>query len=131
MTCYFRQLHSRIDNFDYKQIEKLLYKPNCEFEEVSHQFHLIDDQTTSVIINWGSSVELIQKLISDGPSYSLMKKLAQYSVSVRKRDFKQLLSIGAVDEPYEKIYVITNPSFYKADTGLTMENQWLEETLIL
>lgn len=131
MTSYFQQLHSRIDNFDTKQIQELLYKPECEFEEAARQFHLIDDQTTSVIINWNGSIDLYQQLLSQGPSYSLMKKLAQYSVNIRERDFHKFQSIGAVEEPFENIYAITNPQFYKADTGLSIDNQWLEETYII
>lgn len=131
MISYFQQLHSRIDNFDNKQIKELLYKPECEFEEAARQFHLIDDKTKSVIINWNNSVNLYQQLISQGPSYSLMKKLAQYSVNIRERDFKKLQGIGAIEEPFENIYAIINPNFYKEDTGLLNENQWLEETYII
>lgn len=131
MTSYFQQLHSRIDNFDTKQIQELLYKPECEFEEAARQFRLIDDQTTSVIINWNGSIDLYQQLLSQGPSYSLMKKLAQYSVNIRERDFLKLQNIGAVEEPFENIYAITNPQFYKAETGLSTDNQWLEETYII
>ena len=131
MTCYFQQLHSRIASFDTAQMQELLYKPECEFEEASKRFHLIDDQTTSVIINWSGSVNLYQQLVSQGPSYALMKKLAQYSVSVRKHDFQLLLKMGAIQEPFENIYAITNPIFYEESTGLTTENQWLEETYII
>lgn len=131
MSCYFKQLHSRIDNFDEKQMQELLYKPACEFEEAARRFRLIDDQTTSVIVNWNGSLDLYQQLLSQGPSYLLMKKLAQYSVNIRERDFEQLQSIGAVEEPFENIYAITNPDFYKADTGLSLDNQWLEETYII
>ena len=131
MTCYFKQLHSRVDNFDSKQMQELLYKPACEFEEAARQFHLIDDQTTSIIINWSNSMKLYEQLISQGPSYDLMKKLAYYSVNIRKRDFEKLQNMGAIEEPFENIYAVTNPSFYKADTGLTIDNQWLEETFII
>lgn len=131
MTSYFQQLHSRIDNFDTKQIQELLYKPECEYEEAARLFHLIDDQTTSVIINWNGSIDLYQQLLSQGPSYPLMKKLAQYSVNVRERDFRKLQSIRAVEEPFGNVYAITNPNFYKADTGLSIDNQWLEETYII
>lgn len=131
MTSYFQQLHSRIDNFDTKQIQNLLYKPECEFEEAACQFHLIDDQTTSVIINWKGSIDLYQQLLSQGPSYSLMKQLAQYSVNIRERDFHKLQNVGAIEEPFENIYVITSPDFYKANTGLSINNQWLEETYII
>ena len=47
------------------------------------------------------------------------------------RDFEKLQSIGAVDEPFENLYAITNPDFYKADKGLSLDNQWLEETYII
>ena len=131
MQSYFRQLHSRVDNFDEPQMEALLYKKECEFEEAASRFRLIDDKTIPVIINWQNSMTLYQQLLEQGPSYHLMKKLAQYSVSVRRRDFQELLKIGAVEEPYEHIYIITAPGFYKQDTGLTLDNQWLEETYII
>ena len=131
MTCYFKQLHSRIDNFDSKQIKELLYKPECEFEEAAHKFCLIDDQSISVIINWGDSLSLYQQLISEGPSYSLMKKLAQYSVGVRARDFEKLKDKGVVEEPFENIFAIIGSGFYSEDTGLLINNQWTEETFII
>jgi len=131
MAEYFRQLHCRTDSFDKKQMQELLYKQEPEFEEASNEFHLIDDNTTSVFVNWSNSIHLYERLVSEGPSYSLMKDMAKYSVSLRSGDFKELLRIGAVEEPYEGIYVITNSSFYKKETGLTIENQWIEETFII
>ena len=131
MTCYFRQLHSRVPDFDAKQMEELLYKPECEFEEAAKRFRLIDDKTVSVIVNWGESMALLRQLISRGPSYYLLKKLSQYSVGLRERDFRKLQGMGAVEEPFENIYAIASPSFYKADTGLSVNNQWLEETYII
>jgi CRISPR-associated endonuclease/helicase Cas3 len=131
MTCYFKQLHSHMGSFDEKQIQDLLYKPECEFEEAAHRFHLIDDQTVSVIVNWKESLSLYQQLISSGPSYPLMKKLSQFSVNVRERDFNKLKSMGAVDEPFDGIYSVTAPGFYKTDTGLSLDNQWMEETFII
>lgn len=131
MTCYFKQLHSRVDSFDSKQMQELLYKPTCEFEKAARLFHLIDDQTTSVIINWKDSMKLYNLLLSQGPTYDLMKKLSHYSVNIRKRDFEKLQSMGAIEEPFENIYAVTNSCFYKSDTGLTIDNQWLEETYII
>ena len=131
MTNYFHQLHSRIDTFDKQQMESLLYKSNCEFEEAAKQFHLIDDNTIAVIVNWQNSMMLYRQLLMQGPSYSLLRNLAQYSVNIRKRDFDKLRDIRAIEEPYENIYVITNPEFYHQETGLTVDNQWLEETYII
>lgn len=138
MKSYFQQLHCRQSSFDEVVVkgvkysmEELLYKSSAEFESASFCFHLIDEQTTSVIVNWNGSINLYQQLISQGPSYSLMKKLAQYSVNIRERDFKKLQSMGAIEEPFENIYAITNSNFYKEDTGLSLDNQWLEETYII
>lgn len=138
MRSYFEQLFCRIPSFDEIVIkgvkysmQNLLYKEKIEFEKAAEVFRLIDDQTTAVIVNWKGSLNLYQKLLSQGPSYLLLKKLSQYSVNIRKRDFEKLQSIGALDKPFEDIYAITNPDFYKADTGLTLDNQWLEETYII
>lgn len=138
MKSYFEQLYCRVPSFDQTIIngvrysmEDLLYKKETEFEKAADVFCLIDDQTTSVIINWGDSLYYYQHLISQGPSYVLMKKLAQYSVNIRKRDFEMFQSIGAISEPYENVFAITNSDFYKTDTGLLLNNQWLEETYII
>ena len=131
MACYFRQLHSRIDNFDIRQMQQLLYKPECEFEEAAHLFRLIDDQTTSVIVNWKDSMDMVSLLREEGISYSLMKRLSQYSVNIRKHDFQLLQQAGAIEEILESVYVISNPSFYDKEVGLITTNQWLEETLII
>ena len=138
MKSYFEQLYCRVPSFDQTIIngvrysmEDLLYKKETEFEKAADVFRLIDDQTTSVIINWGDSLYYYQHLISQGPSYVLMKKLAQYSVNIRKRDFEMFQSIDAINNPYENIFAITNSDFYKTDTGLVLKNQWLEETYII
>jgi CRISPR-associated endonuclease/helicase Cas3 len=131
MIAYFKQLHWRIDNFDKQQMQELLYKPACEFEEAANRFHLIDDQTMPVLVNWHDSINLYQRLLSEGPSYQLMKQMAQFSVNIRKHNFDKLKSIGAIEEPFENIYVITNPAFYHDDTGLSIENHWIEETYII
>lgn len=131
MTSYFRQLHSRIVSFDQAHIQELLYKPDCEFEEASKRFHLIDDNTISVIVNWNESINLYQQLLSQGLSYALMMKLSQYSVNIRMSDFQLLSKLGAVESSFENIFVIPSPTFYKETVGLTTENQWLEETYII
>lgn len=131
MTEYFRQLYCRRETFDKKDIKTLLYKPQemC-FETASHEFRLIDDISTPVIINWEDSLELLERLKEQGPSYSLMKQLGQYTVSIRQNDFKRLLQTGTVDEVLEGIYVIADKSQYSDKVGLLTDNHWLEEILI-
>ena len=131
MEAYFRQLYSRVNTFDKADINELLYKPEMQFETAASEFHLIDDNTTSVIVNWKNSMELVEQLIKDDVSYSLMKALSQFSVNVRERDLKKLYEAGALEEVLEGIFVIREASFYDKEIGLVTDNHWLEESLIV
>lgn len=130
MKEYFIQLHSRIKTFDKVQIKNLLYKQEMQFEEASNNFCLIDDNTTSVIINWEDSATLVERLKIEGFSYSLMKVLAQYSVNVRNQDLKKLNAAGAIEEVLDGVLFIRDMGFYNNYIGLSTENHWLEEPLI-
>ena len=130
MEAYFIQLYSRVDSFDKANIKELLYKADMQFETASSEFQLIDDNTTSVIVNWKNSLDLVERLKNEGVSYSLMKALSQYSVNVRNNDMKKLIEAGAVEEVLEGIYVISDPKFYDKGIGLVTDNHWLEEIYI-
>ena len=132
MKEYFRQLYSRIECFDKPNVKSLLYEEGKYFETIAHEFKLIDDTTTSVIINYGYEVErLISQLKNDGYSYQLMKKLAQYSINVKDRDLLKLIKTGAVEEIYDNVLFIRDTKFYDENIGLKIENHWLEESLII
>lgn len=131
MEAYFRQLYSRVDSFDKANIKDLLYKPEMLFETAVSKFQLIDDNTTSVIVNWKNSLDLVERLKRKGVTYTLMKALSQYSVNVRNNDLKKLTDAGAIEEVLEGIYVVSDPNFYDKEIGLVTENHWLEESLIV
>ena len=131
MEAYFKQLYSRVNSFDKKNIKGLLYKAEIQFETAASAFHLIDDNTISVIVNWKNSMELVERLVREGPSYSLMKALSQFSINVRNGDMKKLVEAGAIEEVLEGIYVIRDQSFYSNEVGLVTDNHWLEESLIV
>lgn len=131
MEAYFRQLYSRVDNFDKANIKELLYKPEMLFETAASKFQLIDDNTTSVVVNWKNSIDLVERLKKEGVTYTLMKALSQYSVNVRNNDLKKLTDAGAVEEVLEGIYVVSDSKFYDKEIGLVTENHWLEESLII
>ncbi len=131
MEAYFRQLYSRVDNFDKANIKELLYKKEMQFETAALTFQLIDDNTTSVIVNWKSSMDLVERLKREGVTYTLMKALSQYSVNVRNNDLKKLTDAGAIEEVLEGIYVVSDPIFYDKEVGLVTDNHWLEESLIV
>jgi CRISPR-associated endonuclease/helicase Cas3 len=131
MEAYFRQLYSRVDSFDKANITDLLYKPEMQFETAASEFQLIDDDATSVIVNWKNSMDLVVHLKKDGVTYSLMKALSQFSVNVRKGDIKKLKDAGAIEEVLEGIFVVGDSAFYDKEVGLITDNYWLEESLIV
>ena len=131
MTEYFRQLYCRKVTFDKKDIKSLLYKPTemC-FEEAAKAFKLIEDAGKSVIVNTEDSIELVRQLKRDGMTYSLMKRLAQYTVNIHESDFKALIGYGAVEEAINGIYVVNDRAQYDENIGLRLDNHWMDEILM-
>lgn len=131
ITEYFKQLHARYDSFDKCRVGELLYKESIEFEEASHLFRLIEDNTVPIVINCKESRKLIDMLRKSGSTYRILKQLAQYSVNVYERDLKELMMMGAIEEFHEGLYYATNPNCYDAKLGLLIDNFWLNETYII
>lgn len=132
MKDYFLQLYSRKNTFDKKDIKFYLYNPNelC-FEKASLEFKLIEDEGVNVIVNWEDSMELVQQLKEYGCTYSLMKQLAQYTVGIHKSDFNSLVKYGVLEEVLEGIYVLYDRAQYNPITGLSLNNHWMEEILMI
>lgn len=131
MTDYFRQLYCRKETFDKQDVKTLLYKPTemC-FEEASKEFRLIEETGKTVVVNMGDSMELIERMKNDGITYSLIKRLSQYSVNIHDRDFQKLLSYGAIEECIEGIYVVNDRAQYDENIGLRLDNHWMNEILM-
>ncbi len=130
MIKYFVQLYSRTDTFDKAKIEDKLYNPLPEFETASKEFRLIDDNTMTVIVNYGKSAELIAQLKANGINYSLRKELLQYSVNLREYDFNILKQSNIIEEVVNGIYFLTDKKQYDNKIGLKLQNHFLEEILI-
>lgn len=132
MKDYFLQLYSRKNTFDIKDIKYYLYNPNelC-FEKASSEFKLIEAEGVNIIVNWEDSMEFVQQLKEHGCTYSLMKQLAQYTVGVHKSDFNSLVKYGVLEEALEGIYVLYDRAQYNPITGLSLNNHWMEEILMI
>ena len=132
MNEYFLQLYSRETTFDKKDIKHYLYKYNelC-FDKAAMLFKLIDDNNQNIIVNWKDSTKWIAQLKEYGCTYPLMKKLAQYTVSIHQSDFNRLNEYGAINEIIEGIYVLSDSAQYDNDTGVSLENHWMDETLMV
>lgn len=76
-------------------------------------------------------MELVQQLKEHGCTYSLMKQLAQYTVGVHKSDFNSLVKYGVLEEALEGIYVLYDRAQYNPITGLSLNNHWMEEILMI
>lgn len=132
MTDYFRQLYCRTKTFDKIDIAHYLYKPDeMMFKTADEEFRLIDDNGYNIIVNWKDSMSLVEQLKENGMSYGIMRKLAQYTVSIRSKDFKELFSSGVIEEVLENIYVITDKAQYNEYIGLRTDNHWQEEILMI
>lgn len=132
MEKYFQQLYCRKNTFDKKNIKYYLYKPNelC-FETASREFRLIDDNSINVIVNWENSMELVEQLKASGCTYPLMKQLSKFTVSVHCSDFTLLVKNGTIEEILSGIYVLSDRAQYNKTTGLSLDNHWLEEILMI
>ena len=130
MEEYFKQLYSRKNTFDKKDIRELLYKPDelC-FKQAAEAFKLIDDNGVNVIVNWEDSIELVKQLKEMGCTYPLMKELSQFTVNVHRTDFNQLIKYGAIEEILENIYILPDRAQYNDNTGLSLDNHWMGEIL--
>ena len=132
MTEYFRQLYCRKETFDKNDIKTLLYKPaEMCFAEAAKKFRLIEETGKTVYVNMDDSLELIERLKSDGITYSLMKDLSQYSVNIHERDFQKLNSYEAIEEVIEGIYVVKDRAQYDENIGLRLDNHWMNEILTI
>lgn len=137
MTDYFKQLYSRVESFDKKGDNKDLIKYYLEnprqtmFESAARDFKLIDENTTTVLVDWGNNRSLIEELKESGPTYSLMKKISQYSVNVRDRDLNKLRENGIIEQIVDGIYSTTSDQYYDKDLGLITENKIIDDTLII
>ncbi len=131
MKEYFKQLYCRTGSFDKKNIKGYLCDPkNLYFAIGAKEFQLIRDTDISVIVCWEDSMDLVHQLLQFGPSYILMKKLAKYTVNIKKDDFEKLKKMGVVSEKKEGLYVIEYQQQYDSFLGLCTENNWTNEILI-
>lgn len=137
MKDYFLQVYARVNSFDKIGQESDVMKyylynmKELMFETAAQKFRLIDENTKSVVVNWQNSFSLVEQLKTEGPSYSLIKKLSQFCVNLRQHDFDQMLNDGIIEPIIDGYYVARGRKQYNENLGLLTENQWLEETFIV
>lgn len=132
MASYFKQRYSREETFDKRGIKGYLYHPTAiMYETAAKAFRLIEDGSIPLIVVWKDSLGLVEQLKQQGPSYTLMKQLAKYSVNVYQSDFRALCQTGAVKEVIEGVFVVDQKAQYDEQLGLLIENQWEDKLLLI
>ena len=99
-----------------KQLTADLYFP---FREVAQGFRFIEDESIGVIVPKEPEAEkLVQELRYTDFPRSVLRKLQQYSVSVRESEFKALQNVGALEMIDDQYPVLCNVKAYRDDVGL-------------
>lgn len=125
MRRYFELLYDA-ENPDRKKILKLLaYKGGdlaFPFAEVAHEFKLIGEDTIGVVVPIESKAEaLVRELRFSEFPRSAMRKLQSFSVSLRMKEYGELLAAGAVVVLRDEFPILVNLAAYRDDVGLCID----------
>ncbi len=104
-----------------------------KFREIAHDFRFIDDEGTALVIPTGPEVEdLVRRLRGCEFPRPVLRKLQQYSVTVRHRELEKLRSAGAVEMIGDAYPVLRNLAAYSEDMGLCVDSVevWQPEGLV-
>lgn len=134
---YFRLLYD-VQELDRKDIFKRLRGQVdrdmvFKFREIAHDFRFIDDEGTALVIPMGPEVEeLVRQLRFCEFPRPVLRKLQQYSVTVRHRELEELRSAGAVEMIGDVYPVLRNLAAYSEDIGLCVDSGdvWQPEDLV-
>lgn len=103
IEAYFNELYELTgEGIDKKRItdrlERDAYNFNFSFEDIAHDFKLIDDTAISVIIPYDENAcELIEKLRYSDYKSGILRSLQPYTVSIYEKEFKSLFSMGVFE----------------------------------
>lgn len=137
MRRYFELLYD-VQELDKKQIVKRLNASVGKdllfpFRETAEEFRFIEDEGTAVIVpKEDEAEELIRQLRFTEFPRPVLRKVQQYSVTVRSRDLARLRSDGAVEMIRDTYPVLRNMAAYSDDVGLCVDagGVWEAEGLI-
>jgi CRISPR-associated endonuclease/helicase Cas3 len=128
-TRYFKLFYGKVNSFDEKDIMRLLAGPDVEelqiqFRTAASKFSLIEDGgQKSVIVQYKTSIELIETLEKIGPNRKLMRRLQRFSVNIPSRAFTALEGMGSIRQIHGMpgLYVQEASNLYDPVFGLKLE----------
>ncbi|PHV71525.1 CRISPR-associated helicase/endonuclease Cas3 [Sporanaerobium hydrogeniformans] len=118
-------------NLDYYHILQLCtdgiqnpYDIRFNFEEISTNFKFIDNQGYSLIIPNEESVnELLEQVRFTHSVQAIVRKLASYTISVKRYELDGLKEEGALRIVEETLMVLDDLKFYNEDIGLVIKKE--------
>jgi CRISPR-associated endonuclease/helicase Cas3 len=136
MRRYFELLYD-VQELDKKkilqrlnQVTRDLYFP---FREIAGEFRFIEDDTVGVIIPVEREAQkMVQELRNTDFPRTTLRKLQQYSIALRSREFAALDSAGTFEIVRGEFPVLRNLVAYRDDVGICIEGSdvWQAEDLI-
>lgn len=95
---------------------------NFPFAAVAGKFHLIEEDTRTILIDVEEEAkEIVMKFRRGEYSRQLAAKAGQYCVNIYENDFERLHDAGKLEELNMGYFVLRNRMDYTNDCGLTMK----------
>jgi CRISPR-associated endonuclease/helicase Cas3 len=137
MRRYFELLYD-VEELDKKRIvprlnPQLTLELYFPFREVAQDFRFIEDESVGVVIpREADAAELVQRLQYTEHPRLILRKLQQYTVALRTRDYHAMEVAGALEVVAGSFPVLRNLRAYREDVGLCVEGGdiWNPEDLM-
>lgn len=130
LVAYFQKYYSLLnDKFDHAHVEDLLCDTPPDFRSGAARFKLIDDEGVDIVVAYRHGSQLIDHLRRTPPDRQQQRQLQPYTVTVRESDFRTIHQAGLV-ELANGLWVQNSPDLYHEQTGITIQNRFLDEILI-
>ena len=120
MRLYF---YEGDDGLDQKEILHSLEERTNElafpFEDVSHAYKLIEENTRDVIVPYDEVArEAVENIRKVGFPGTFARKLQGYTVNIYSHEFRELEESGSLETFGELYHILVNPGLYSEQTGL-------------
>lgn len=138
MRHYFELLYD-VQELDKKEIVKSLLNPKLgkelyfPFKEAAQAFRFIEEESIGVVVAIEPEAKaLVQELRYTEFPRTVLRRLQQYSVALRTKEFTTLDAAGALEIIHEEFPILCNEAAYRDDVGLCVDggDAWKPESLV-
>lgn len=114
---------SRRKEYEYRKKQKYMHVFAQAFKTVSDDFHVIDKETTDVVVQYGKAKELIDQLGEEDltTQIRILRQLQDYSVSLFDNEFRTLNESGRISTANEEFGIrMLNEENYSPEYGVVL-----------